>query len=313
MHLMHWMPSPRYSAFLQCTAPFLAAEDVDGVVGAVIAGADAALTVTESHGFLWTRGKDGAAGVNHDLRYRPRRQDREPEFLETGAAYAMRTDGFRASKHRFFGQVALVEMPRDRVIEIDEPADLVVADAMAAAVDPHRTSPLPERVAAIVMDFDGVLTDNLVLTNEEGVEAVVASRGDGLGIDLLREKVGIPMVVISKERNKVVLARCEKLGIGCIHGVDEKLSVLTAWCDERMVDLADVVYVGNDVNDITCLRAAGCGVVVADAHPEARAAADMVLSTPGGRGAIRELADLLLAANATPAGTSQAATGSETA
>ena len=71
--------------------------------------------------------------------------------------------------------------------------------------------------------------------------------------------------------------------------------MLTGWLAERGVSLAETVYVGNDINDVDCLKAAGCGVVVADAHPSAKAVADLILSAPGGRGALRELSDLILA------------------
>ncbi len=153
---------------------------------------------------------------------------------------------------------------------------------------------LPSRPRALALDFDGVLTDNTVIVGQDGHEAIVANRGDGMGLDLLRRATALPIVIISTEKNPVVAARAEKLGIPAVHGVEDKLSILAGWCDDRGIDLADVVYVGNDVNDLDCLAAAGCGVVVADGHSAAMARADIVLQSAGGRGAIRELTDLLL-------------------
>ena len=96
------------------------------------AGIDCAFTGSRSHRFLWREGDAarGAVAVNHDSRVRPRRQDRPPEFIETGAVYAMRTDGFRVARHRFFGRAAIYEVPTARALEIDEPTDLALAEAL---------------------------------------------------------------------------------------------------------------------------------------------------------------------------------------
>src|SRR5207248_2493426 len=100
-------------------------------------GADSALAVAPFHGFVWrdAQGAADAHGVNHDKRSRPRRQDRPEDLLETGAAYAMRVDGFRKARHRFFGRTALVRTDPARVLEIDEPDDLTRARALAPLLD----------------------------------------------------------------------------------------------------------------------------------------------------------------------------------
>jgi CMP-N-acetylneuraminic acid synthetase len=117
---------------VQCTSPFLAAADIDGVAAAVLEdGADSALTVAPFHGFVWREEPGDAHGVNHDKAVRPRRQDRPEDLLETGAAYAMKVPGFRTCGHRFFGRTALVRTDPARVLEIDEPDDLARARALA--------------------------------------------------------------------------------------------------------------------------------------------------------------------------------------
>ena len=121
---------PEITVFLQCTSPFTSARHVVDLVAAIRAGADSALTVRPSHGFLWRMDDEhGAVGVNHDRRFRARRQDLDPEFLETGAGYAFRSRAFLAAGHRFFGRVALVETPDVPAIEIDNPEDFGVAEA----------------------------------------------------------------------------------------------------------------------------------------------------------------------------------------
>lgn len=285
---------PDIIVMMQCTSPFTVPSDVDGTVALVEQGADCAFTAAPTHAFLWRPGPNGAVAVNHDASTRSRRQDRPQEFVETGAVYAMRTTTFREARHRFFGRASLFEVPANRALEIDEPRDLELAEAMSAQERTERAVvALPEPVSGLVLDFDGVLTDNRVVTLQDGTEAVLCDRSDGLGLELLR-RAGVLVMVLSKERNPVVGARCAKLGVECVQGIDDKEPALRTWLAGRGLDPSEIVFVGNDVNDLECLRVAGCGVVVADAHPDAIAVADLVLTRPGGRGAVRELVDLIL-------------------
>lgn len=148
--------------------------------------------------------------------------------------------------------------------------------------------PLLRRVRLVVFDFDGVFTDNRVWVNEHGEEMLAFSRSDGLGLRRL-EEVGVRPLVVSTEPNPIVGARAGKLRIECAQGIDDKLAVLEE--RRRDVPLADVAYVGNDINDAACLRAVGLPVVPADAWPEVVPLARWVLSRPGGQGCVRELCD----------------------
>ena len=289
-------PEPDVLVMVQCTSPFVIAADVDGTIASLDRdGADSAFTAAASHAFLWKPSPDGATAANHDASIRPRRQDRTPEYVETGAVYAMRTAGFRTARHRFFGRTTFHEVPRLRALEIDDLEDLALARALAAQVDAERAAArLPSPVAALVLDFDGVLTDNKVMTIQDGTESVLCDRSDGLGIEMLQE-AGIRVAVLSKERNPVVEARCRKLDVECVQGLDDKAAALRKYLGEHAIDPSEVVFVGNDVNDVDCLALVGCGAIVADAHASTRSAADLVLTRAGGDGAVREIADLILA------------------
>lgn len=161
----------------------------------------------------------------------------------------------------------------------------------------RRAAVLPAHVSALAMDFDGVHTDNRVLVAQDGTESVWCDRSDGLGIELLR-KSGVPLVVLSKERNPVVTARCEKLQIPCIQGVDDKITALREWAMHAQVEASELVFLGNDINDLECLRWAGCAVAVNDSHPEVLRSVHLVLEANGGQGAVRELCELILLRNA---------------
>ncbi|NUP23133.1 MAG: N-acylneuraminate cytidylyltransferase [Streptomyces sp.] len=294
---------------VQCTSPFIIREDLDGVVKAIVANnADTALTVAPFHGFVWRHGDDdataaeteraattGGYGVNHDKSFRPRRQDRPQDFLETGAAYAMAADGFREHKHRFFGRTELVRTDPARVLEIDDPHDLARARALAPLFDADRPGALPttDDIDAVVLDFDGTQTDDRVLIDADGKEFVSVHRGDGLGIAALR-KSGLKMLILSTEQNPVVAARARKLKLPVLHGIDRKDLALKQWCEEQGIAPERVLYVGNDVNDLPCFALVGWPVAVASAHDVVRGAARAVTATPGGDGAIREIASWIL-------------------
>ena len=151
-------------------------------------------------------------------------------------------------------------------------------------------------IKAIAFDFDGVFTDNRVYVTQTGEEAVVCDRSDGMGISMLR-KAGIPLIIISTEKNPVVSVRAAKLNIDVLQGIENKLPVLNQWAAENQLSIGQVAFIGNDINDVDCLNAAGVGIAVADAYPVAVDAADFVLTKKGGEGAVREIADLWLSAN----------------
>ncbi|WP_405535629.1 N-acylneuraminate cytidylyltransferase [Streptomyces sp. NBC_00075] len=316
---------------VQCTSPFIIREDVDGVVGAVVNnGADSALTVAPFHGFIWRDAADdpqpapdesaaveggadtvtvtttesvtvGGYGVNHDKSFRPRRQDRPQDLLETGAVYAMDAAGFRKSKHRFFGHTEPVRTDPARVLEIDDPHDLARARALATLFDAERPGALPtaDDIDAVVLDFDGTQTDDRVLIDSEGREFVSVHRGDGLGIAALR-KSSLKMLILSSEQNPVVAARARKLQLPVLHGIDRKDLALKQWCEEQGIAPERVLYVGNDVNDLPCFALVGWPVAVASAHDVVRGAARAVTTVPGGDGAIREIASWILGPSLDP-------------
>lgn len=143
-----------------------------------------------------------------------------------------------------------------------------------------------------VFDFDGVFTDNRVWTNDKGEESVVCWRGDALGLRRLDE-IGVGYLILSTETNAAVGARARKIQAECIQGVEDKLPVLEDEVGRRGVSLDETAYLGNDVNDATCLEVVGFPVVPADAWPDVVPLARLVLTREGGRGCVRELCDAL--------------------
>ncbi len=286
----------RVLVFLQATSPFIDPADLDDAIGRVVEGPeDVVFAAVESWGFLWRHGADGMAGINHDPAARPRRQDRDPEYLETGAFYVLDAAGFRSAGYRFFGRTGVALIDERFAIEVDTRQQLQVASAIASLASSGGGATVALDVDALVTDFDGVHTDDSVLMDQDGREFVTVNRGDGMGVALLRQ-AGVPTLILSTETNPIVAARGRKLGVDVRQALGDKASVLRAWASERAIDLDRIAYLGNDVNDLPCLQLVGWPLAVPDAHPEVLAAARLVLGRPGGHGAVREAADRILAA-----------------
>ena len=150
-----------------------------------------------------------------------------------------------------------------------------------------------KKIKLIVSDFDGVMTDNRVLVDETGKEAVYVSRADGQAVQMLKS-TGIEIVIISSETNSVVKKRAEKLKIDCIHGITDKAECLKKYCEEKNISLRDIAYIGNDVNDFEAMQISGMKIVPQDGYDAVKNIADYVTKANGGYGVIREVANLLL-------------------
>jgi YrbI family 3-deoxy-D-manno-octulosonate 8-phosphate phosphatase len=288
---------PELALLLQATSPVRAPGDIDGAIRA-LGDADSLLSVTESKRFVWELWDNEARALNYDPANRRREQDFAPQYQENGSIYVTRTPLLRERGNRLGGKIGVYVMGYWTAFQLDEPEDGELLEWILARPEFAPPVAWPERLDLVVFDFDGVMTDNTVVVSEDG-EAVVANRGDGLGIEMMRD-AGVPMLVLSKERNPVVRARCEKLRIECVQGIDDKPAELERILGDRGADAVNVAYVGNDVNDLGCMELVGLPVAVADAEPPVRAAARLVLSRRGGAGAVREFCDGVLARYVSP-------------
>lgn len=289
-------PLPEHFFFIQCTSPFLRADDLEKAVTLFRqSSADSLFSGTPFHHFIWQSNpeQNNLDGVNHAKSERLRRQDRPTEFLENGAFYLMNTQGFLTHRHRFFGTTVCCPMPASRSLEIDAAEDFAAAQALLPLIDDTALPNLLRDKKALVSDFDGVLTDNTVHLDETGRETVRLSRGDGMGLSALRRS-GVPVLVLSSEQNPVVQLRCEKLGIPAIQTKEAKGPVLQQWALEQGLSAEDVVYIGNDLNDLPAFACAGVALAVADAHPKVLVAADYIIPHSGGCGAVRAVCDAML-------------------
>jgi N-acylneuraminate cytidylyltransferase len=232
--------------------------------------------------------------------YNAPRQILPPVYWQTGHIDAIRISTITGKKSLTGDVIYPLVIDSKYTVDIDNLTDWAKYEAlvysgleMVSPGNPRR--PMPESVKLIITDFDGVITDNHVITDQDGKESVLASRGDSMHIKTLREK-GIEFLILSSEPNPVVLARAKKMGVEAIHnlGMEHKDQAMLKVLEQKKLKAENVIYIGNDLNDLPCFEIAGWAVAVADAAPEVIRAADHVLTKSGGHGAVRELCEIVL-------------------
>jgi len=143
-------------------------------------------------------------------------------------------------------------------------------------------------INALVFDFDGVLTNNLVHIDQDGKELVSCSRADGLAFDVLR-KLKKSAYILSTETNAVVTSRAKKLKIPVLQGVSNKVNGIKQLAEQEGINLNNILYVGNDLNDYRVMQLCGYTACPADSHEQIKSISSLVLKTSGGNGIVREL------------------------
>jgi YrbI family 3-deoxy-D-manno-octulosonate 8-phosphate phosphatase len=257
---------------------------------------------------MWTIAEDGAMrpvltveGIKEA--YNAPRQELPDTYWQTGHIDAIRPDAI-LKKNSMSGDVIL-PLLIDPVFTVDidtlldwQRAESCVLEGRLDMVSPGRERiPFPDKVKLLVMDFDGVMTDDRVWVDQDGREMVAANRSDGLGLERLRTMTEIQVLVLSRESNPVVTERCRKMNLPVLQNVKDKASALQAFLAEKNLLPEEVIYIGNDVNDLPCFPLAGYKVVPADAQDNIKQQADLVLQRNGGFGAVRELCEMLIAHN----------------
>jgi len=154
-----------------------------------------------------------------------------------------------------------------------------------------------KRAAAIkllVLDVDGVLTDGCIAFDADGREQKVFHARDGYGMRALMHN-GVEIAIISGRKSKPVETRMDELGIKHVFlGEKDKISKLNSLTETLGITFAEIAYVGDDAPDLDCMAVVGLAVAVNDAHQSVRKVAHLCTALPGGRGAVREVCDLII-------------------
>lgn len=251
---------------------------------------DSLVTGVLTKRFFWSH--HGQA-INYDPLNRPRRQDFPGVIMENGAFYLTRRAILEKHRCRLGGKMGIYTMDESTAVEIDEPSDWPLVEAVLL----KRNSPLSaaaRKVKLLVVDVDGTLTDGGMYYSAEGEQLKKFNTRDAKGMELLR-KAGVQVAILTTENSPIAAARARKLGIeNCFIGVQDKPVVLEELCAKLSIQLDEVAYIGDDVNDLGCLTKIGFSAAPADAMPEVKAVVRYVSTFPGGHGAVRDFCELVL-------------------
>lgn len=283
-------------ALIQATSPLLSGEDLDrGFECFDKADTDSVLSVVPQKRFRWQKDSSGnVQPMNYDVFHRPRRQDFAGDLVENGAFYITSRGGLMESRNRVSGNIKAVEMSEDTFLEIDEPSDWVTIEALMKKKGFCASISDLSNIKLFLTDCDGCLTDGGMYYSEQGDEMKKFNTKDGMGFQLLREQ-GILTGIITGEDRALNQRRAEKLQLDFIEqGCSDKVMVIEKLCEKLQLEWRQVLYIGDDRNDLEVMQKAGFSCCPADAVPEVREAVDYVAQAKGGAGVIREAAELLL-------------------
>ena len=206
---------------LQATSPFTTALDINNCLDTVADGKDSALTVVNTHRFLWNA---NGTPINYDYNKRPRRQDFEGLLIENGAVYTCTKQVLQNNKNRLGQNIGIVKMPEDSLQEIDSESDWIVVENLL--IERQKQLKKAEKITHLVLDVDGVFTDGTITYTKDGEHTKSFDMRDGMGLEILRQ-FGIEVMIMTSEQSELVAKRMEKLQIKQVFlGVKDKYTLL---------------------------------------------------------------------------------------
>lgn len=285
-------PEAAAIALVQATSPFITPVTIKDCLEIASKG-KVGFSAAGTHRFLWQKEKNWLP-VGHPVDFRPRRQELPQKVVESGAVYAFNKKNFLEKKYRFCAEAVPVYVAPYSDIEIDDESDLELANLLSERFEIEKNFKITktQKPKIIFTDFDGCLTNDTVQLDSNNVEKVIVNRKDGLAVSRLK-KQGIEVLITSKEQNKVVALRGEKLGIAVMQGLDDKVLAISDYLKKANLSWNQSWYIGNDINDLAAMKKAALSFCPSDAAYEARNIASVVLSRRGGEGVLAEIASYL--------------------
>lgn len=277
---------------VQATSPLLQSMDLDrGFETFDENGTDSVISVVPQKRFHWAYNEEGFVyPTNYDVFHRPRRQEFDGYLVENGAFYITSKADLIKSQNRVSGNIKAVEMNDDTFFEIDEPSDWVIIETLMKKNRIITPVEVPE-IKMFLTDCDGCLTDGGMYYSEHGDELKKFNTRDGMGFALLRQK-GVITGIITSENVELNKRRAEKLKLDILEaGCKDKVAAVKQICKERRIDLVNVAYIGDDINDLEVIQMVGFGCCPEDAMPEVKEVAKYVTRAKGGEGVIREVVE----------------------
>lgn len=298
LHFANSRSDFEHIVLIQATSPLLTSEHLGKAIEQYETHAwDSLLSVVRQKRFCWRTSGSNFYPINYDYKNRPRRQEFDGFLVENGAFYINTRNGLLNDGCRLSGAVGTYEMPEETYFEIDEPSDWIIVEQLLKnrCSQEYSLTCRLKKIKMLLTDCDGVMTDGGMYYFEHGDEAKRFNTRDGMAVQLLRER-GILFGIITGENVDMVRRRAEKIGAAeCYTGIKDKAAVLDKICSKYGLLYEQIAYIGDDRNDELVLKKVGLPCSVPDAAPEAREAALYITKRAGGHGAVREVAELLLA------------------
>jgi len=279
--------------FAQCTTPFISTNDVDNAILSYYENKfDSLFSASIHKGFIWKKDRNNICyGINHNSNeQRIRRQDLDKEYIENGGFYIFNKNSFIKEQNRFIGKIGcyLIEGTQ---IEIDTHEDLELAKFFS-----NKISKIKTKFKTLILDFDGVLTDNKVSTFKSGEEKVVCSKADSLALGLLKD-MNINIFIVTSEENSVVDVRAKKLNLEVYRSRHNKKDKIFDILNFKNLNIKESVFIGNDLNDKEVFKSDIFCCCPNDAANSIKDIADFISSKDGGNGAIREVSEIFFGLN----------------
>ncbi len=274
---------------LQATSPFTRKEDINACLEKLNGDYNSALTVVNTHRFLWDN--DGNA-LNYNPQERPRRQGFDGLLIENGAVYTTTKESLKNTKNRLGSNIAVVQMPEESLHEIDSETDWTAIESLL--IERQKREKESKKITHVVLDVDGVFTDGTITYTKDGEHTKSFDMRDGMGLEILRQ-FDVEVIIMTSENSQLVAKRMEKLNIEHVFlGVKDKYTMLKNIVAKADISLSNVAYVGDDVNDLTNICSVGWSLAPNNATDIVKTNADIVLSKNSGAGSIREACQFVM-------------------
>jgi len=277
---------------LQATSPFTTRNDINNCLEKINSTYDSALTVVNTHRFLWN---DNGTPINYNHHERPRRQNFDGLLIENGAVYVTTKTSLKQTKNRLGDKIAIVKMPENSLLEVDTETDWIVIEQLL--IERQKKRKKTNRITHLVLDVDGVFTNGTVQYSKDGELSKTFDMRDGMGLEIIREH-NVEVIVMTSEQSEIVAQRMKKLKINDVFlAVKDKFSLLNQIILDKSISMGNIAYVGDDVNDLANICSVGWSLTPNNAMQIVKQHADIVLTENSVNGAIREACEFIIKYN----------------
>ena len=276
---------------LQATSPLVTSSDIDKCYLKYRNNDyDSMISLVKSKKFSWICKKNYVYPQNYTPNKRPLRQQWDGDLIENGNIYLTSKKQLLESNCRVSGKIGSYIMEEVTSYEIDEPDDINIVENLLVRQNTKRKFKL-NKIKAVISDVDGVLTNGRMIYTNDGNEGKTFNTRDGMAFELFRKK-GIKTGICTSENTKIVENRAHKVKCDYLYqGCNDKLKTIKNICQNNNFGLDNILFVGDDINDLELCGKVGFFGCPSDAVRQIKQSADYITTARGGEGVLREIYD----------------------